>query len=339
MNREIQEPQRLSDAQPADERERFAAKVLRAVGEVTPPPLALARMRGQLNARLALRHRVAVRPLPRLALVVAALLATAGVVLAARSLLHARRPAASPGSDRTVVVATVPVAPSTAPAAPTAVALAAPASERSNGAGEPPRPVIGTASRARLPDPARTKPTRRAATRVTSATVAALAPEPIESDARLLAQALRKLRQEHDARGALALLDRYAQRFLAGRLAPEAALGRVEALMALGRRQEALRLLESTPAMPLGRETTLLRGELRASAGRCREANGDFGATLSVPPRDALDDRALFGRAFCHARNGDRAGARAEMQQYLSTFPQGRFAVEARRALAEPEGE
>jgi soluble lytic murein transglycosylase len=183
------------------------------------------------------------------------------------------------------------------------------------------------------------QPTRRAATPVASATVVALAPEPIESDARLLGQALRKLRQEHDARGALELLDRYSPRFLAGPLAPEAALGRIEALMTLRRRQEALRLIESTPALPLGRETTLLRGELRASAGRCREAIGDFGAALSVTPRDALDDRALFGRAFCRARNGDRAGARAEMQQYLSQFPRGRFAVEARRALAEPRGE
>ena len=169
--------------------------------------------------------------------------------------------------------------------------------------------------------------------------MSAVGPEPIESDARLLAQALRKLRQEHDARGALDLLDRYSQRFLAGRLAPEAALGRVEALMTLGRRQEALGLIEATPALPLGRETTLLRGELRASAGRCREAVGDFGAVLSAIPRDALDDRALFGRAFCRARNGDRVGARAEMLQYLSTFPQGRFAVEARRALAEPRGD
>jgi hypothetical protein len=218
---------------------------------------------------------------------------------------------------------------------PVAAAPPAPALDPSTGGDEPPS-VGRTTTRSPLPRPGRKEATRRAPPLPAPSAIAPPAPEPVESETRLLAHALRKLRQEHDAGGALQLLDRYAQRFAGGRLAPEAALGRVEALMMLDRRQEALRLIESTPVLPLGRESTVLRGELRASAGRCPEAVTDFGAALSATPRDALDDRALFGRAFCRARSGDRAGGRAELEHYLSTFPRGRFAVEARRALEQP---
>lgn len=203
-----------------------------------------------------------------------------------------------------------------------------------------PREPIRTPRPVRAPRPASTgaasQVSARPAVLEPPQAVAVAAPAPAESESHVLAQALRKLRQERDARGALQLLDGYAERFPRGRLAPEAALGRVEALMALDRRNEALRLLETTPSLPLGRETAVLRGELRASAGRCREAIADFGEALSASPRDALDDRALFGRAFCRARGGDRAGGRTELERYLSVFPQGRFAAQARRALEQP---
>ncbi len=445
MKPDAQDPERLSNAALTSDSERFAADVLRAVGEPPAPDvLALERVRRRLGARIAARRPFGMRRFLRPALVTAAIVVTAGAVLAARGLLRARnegalrvpagtvarfglrdgrvalagRAVARIEGDGALILdeGTLALATGQQPAvisrgdvnvrvAPHSVARAAVASgretafavvtgslkvERSGAAidvaagyecrdgkcaelgatesesvrrlldpasapepvtAEPaaPVPVPVTPTGGDKPSslnrvwtrppparPVRTQLTRRVPASVSSSSVVALAPEPAESESHLLAQALRKLRQEHDARGALELLDRYSQRFAGGRLAPEAALGRIEALMTLGRHQEALRLIESTPALPLGRETTLLRGELRASAGRCQEAIADFGAALSATPRDGLDDRALFGRAFCRARGGDRAGGRAELERYLSIFPKGSFAVEARRALEQP---
>lgn len=441
MKPDGQDPERLSNAALGDS-ERFAAEVLRAVGEpLALDLLGLERLRRRLGARIAARRRSGVRRLLRPALVTAAILVTAGVVLAARGLLRARnegglrvpagtvarfglrdgrialagravarierngaltldegtlalatgeQPAVISRGDVNVRVAPHSVAramvssdrdpdvavvagslrverlgaaidvaagyecqngkcvalgatesdavrrlldPSTAPESPTGPP-AAPAGVPSMG-GDKPLSTTRVATRLPLARPVRPV-MRRDSASARPSTVVALAPDPAESESHLLGQALRKLRQEHDARGALALLDQYSQRFAGGRLAPEAALGRLEALMTLGRHQESLRLIESTPALPLGRETIVLRGELRASAGRCVEAIADFGAALSATPRDGLDDRALFGRAFCRARGGDRAGGRAELERYLSIFPKGSFAVEARHALEQP---
>ena len=78
------------------------------------------------------------------------------------------------------------------------------------------------------------------------------------------------------------------------------------------------------------------RGELRADAGRCAEARADFDAVLSGDaPDDGVVERALYGRAACRERAGDREGARANLEAYLARFPAGRLRADpARAALA-----
>jgi TolA-binding protein len=151
---------------------------------------------------------------------------------------------------------------------------------------------------------------------------------------RMLAETLKRLR-DHDGAGALASLERYHERFPRGTLAPEAELLRVDALLLVGRRREALPILDGRvlAESPRARELGVVRGELRAEAGRCAEAARDFGAAL-VGIDDKLEERARYGRASCRARLGDPAGARDDLAAYLARFPAGRFAAEAREALA-----
>jgi hypothetical protein len=163
-------------------------------------------------------------------------------------------------------------------------------------------------------------------------TVDRVAPSRLAQESELLARALAMLRRQDDPRGALALLDEYQARFPAdGVLGPEAEVTRVEALVRLGRHQQALAILDAaTPvAAGAGRELLAARGELRAAAGRCGDALGDFEAVLRVErARDLPAERALHGRASCRSRTGDVAGARADLESYLARFPSGRFAAE-----------
>src|SRR6185295_2257611 len=147
------------------------------------------------------------------------------------------------------------------------------------------------------------------------------------------------LRAGRDPAGALDVLDLYRQRFPAGRLVAEASLARVEALLALGRRPEALSVVETMPDAPgeRARDRALLRGELRAEAGRCTEALADFtlaesraGSSL----RPAVEARAVWGQAACHARLGQIAPARRDFGRYLAAYPRERSAADARRWLA-----
>ena len=150
----------------------------------------------------------------------------------------------------------------------------------------------------------------------------------------MLATAIRKLRREGDARGALAALDEYAASFPGGELSAEADLVRVEALLAVGERGAALRLLdERADANPRARQALLVRGELRAAAGRCGEAAGDLGRVLASSRGDALDERALYARASCLSRLHDFSAARRDLDTYLAQFPAGPHAVEVAQTL------
>jgi tetratricopeptide (TPR) repeat protein len=150
-------------------------------------------------------------------------------------------------------------------------------------------------------------------------------------ESELLARALAKLRRDHDASAALTLLDEHARSFPNGTLRLEADVARVDALLALGRHAEALGLLERLPIDRLGRgaELRVIRGELLAH-GEPRRALGDFERALAMGLPQALEERALFGRAASRLKVGDEAGGRADLASYLAKYPNGRFAAQAR---------
>ena len=154
-------------------------------------------------------------------------------------------------------------------------------------------------------------------------------------ESRLLGLALRELRQTHDAKQALVRLDEYTARFPSGLLKVEAQAARVDALMLLGRRDEALGLLEHTTftRLPRGGELTVLRGELRAASGRCREALSDFAASGDSGSTAEVAERGLYGQGMCRAHLGDLAGAESDLRAYLARFPAGRFRASAQATL------
>src|SRR4029078_13137378 len=109
------------------------------------------------------------------------------------------------------------------------------------------------------------------------------------------------------------------------------------ALLRTQRTGDALALMDRSGPSPAGssRDLRIARAELRAAAGRCADAAADFDLLLRPDrPLDAITERALWGRASCRAA-GDSAGARRDLQDYLTIFPRGRFAADARAALGE----
>jgi hypothetical protein len=160
-------------------------------------------------------------------------------------------------------------------------------------------------------------------------------PPPPPSEAGVLAGAFHELRSSGDARAALRALDDYDRRFPTGALRGESRIARAEALLALDRRREALPLLDGLEATgaALTRDVRVARGELLAEAGRCPEAVGDFDAVLAASAGDASGGRALYGRASCRLRDGDRARARQDLERYLLVHPDGPFAAAARHAV------
>jgi hypothetical protein len=163
-------------------------------------------------------------------------------------------------------------------------------------------------------------------------------------EAALVASMFRALHTERDPARALALAESHARAFPSGELSVEATAARVEALLALGRRPQALEILDgvSDEAAATSPARTLLRGELRLAAGRCAEALHDFAAVESaraVSGTNDLGSRALVGHATCSAQLGDLIGAGASFARYLQILPRGPAAGEARRFLsAHPVG-
>jgi hypothetical protein len=162
-------------------------------------------------------------------------------------------------------------------------------------------------------------------------------PSALAQESRLLAGAIHKLRQEHDPGQALAMLDEHRVRFAAkGALEPEANVTRIEALLRLGRHDQALGLLDglALTTAGVGREMLVARAELRAEKGRRAVALNDFNLLLSADaPPDVVSERALYGRATCRAQMGDGTGARTDLENYLARFPTGRFANQARTLI------
>ena len=134
-----------------------------------------------------------------------------------------------------------------------------------------------------------------------------------------------------NARGALRAIDQHLQAFPRGTLELEARVARVDALLALGRRQDARRELSALPLESVGRkfELRLIRAELWADDD-CRAALSDFQVLIGEPLPSAWAERALFGRGACLLKLGDRAAAQRDFARYLERFPSGRFAEQIR---------
>lgn len=127
--------------------------------------------------------------------------------------------------------------------------------------------------------------------------------------------------------GALADLVALRDRFPSGALVAEAALSRVEVLIALHRDDaltEASAFLERFPESERRAEVLILRAELWRRANRLAEASADLDAA-AIDPRWA--DEAHWRQCFV-AQNQERA-----VTTYLRLHPDGAHAAEARAAL------
>ncbi len=168
----------------------------------------------------------------------------------------------------------------------------------------------------------------------------AVASSIVESDEQMsLGRALRRLRREHDAEGALVILGQLGRAYPDSRFAFERSSLEVEALLSLGRDGEALGRLDGLPLdqLPRGAERYVVRGELRARAQRWSEARDDFQHALSLTSgQPAWSERALWGRAMAHLRLQNRESATADLRTYVDRFPSGKYVKEAARLLATP---
>jgi TolA-binding protein len=157
-------------------------------------------------------------------------------------------------------------------------------------------------------------------------------------EAASLAAALSVLKAggKDNAGRALQAIEQHLRTFAGGVLELEARVARVDALLVLGRRQEARRELSALPIENVGRknELRLIRAELRADDD-CRSALGDFQVLVDQSLPTAWAERALFGRGVCLLKLGDKAAAERDFSRYLARFPSGRFADQI-RAQARP---
>jgi len=170
--------------------------------------------------------------------------------------------------------------------------------------------------------------------RASHATPAAIVPTNGQA---MLGKAMRSLRNDRDPAAALDILARHEALFPQSPLASERSVLEVEALLALGRDDQALLRLDrmSLDNTPRSAERYVVRGELRARVKRWQEAGADFDRALAHGRGTSpWQERALWGRAVTRTQAGDHAGARADLQLYLQIYPTGRFASEAARLLA-----
>jgi len=123
----------------------------------------------------------------------------------------------------------------------------------------------------------------------------------LSAEAQSLAKALARWRRDNDAEGALALLDSHQDRFEHGAFAVESNVARAEILLALGRRSQALEVLDSLnlEQLPLARELQTIRGELRGEFGRCQESREDLSRVVLKTNVDELGQRAIRAIAKC----------------------------------------
>jgi predicted Zn-dependent protease len=160
----------------------------------------------------------------------------------------------------------------------------------------------------------------------------------LAEETRLFRAALARLRVARDPHGALVLLDGYATAFPRGSYIAEASVARIDALLAAGRRADALAALRklSLSSLPRRVELTVMRAELASAAGDCTGGRADFDAALAERLPTGLQERALYGRALCRERLGDHPGARDDLDLLLSRFPRSPLTEAARSSLGDP---
>ena len=302
---------------PGDSDEALAGALLRSAKAVQPLP---AKNLAEVAARLRSRERRVSRKLAWQFAIAIGLLLFGGAVSAA--VMHfLRGPSAAPSS----------------PAAPVSMPSRERVRRRHVVAAQPPAPAVPPVpdlppvSSEGKPESLPGKPS------LESAPAPLANPSALAQESRLLAGAIHKLRQERNPGQALAMLDQHRARFGAkGALEPEAEVTRIEALLRLGRHDQALGLLDAQmlTAAGVGREMLVARAELRAEKGRCGAALNDFNLLVAADaPPDLVTERALYGRATCRAQQGDWAEARGDLEHYLARFTKGRFADQARAAI------
>ncbi len=168
-------------------------------------------------------------------------------------------------------------------------------------------------------------------------------PPPVvdDPDVTLYTRALSQLNLEHDPTAALGTLEANRFKHPNGLFRGEAAVAEVQAELLLGRKSEALALLDAMQArtfdgIPQASELKLLRAELLGQVRRCGDALPVLTQYLedSIPSEER--ERALYARATCLALLGDRNGSENDRRAYLREFPDGRFASQVRQGLALP---
>jgi outer membrane protein assembly factor BamD (BamD/ComL family) len=117
-------------------------------------------------------------------------------------------------------------------------------------------------------------------------------------------------------------------------LDPEARLNLLDCELRLHQlgaaRSEVDRFLSKYPNSERLPELLFLRGELLRSSGQCGKALPDYAAALSSPRRGA---DALYFKAWCQQKTGDRDGAADSLRAYLDRYPSGSHAKEASAGL------
>jgi TolA-binding protein len=142
-------------------------------------------------------------------------------------------------------------------------------------------------------------------------------------------------RQLHDLPSARDAFSTYVSDYPHGSLQQEVRLSLIEVDTALSRSKEALSLassfLESYPSSERAPDVRLLRANLLREQGRCDDALADYRQLVAHP---TLGEEALFFTAWCQRQGDHLDDAEASLHDLLQRFPNGRYAAEARAALA-----
>jgi len=340
--------------EPSEPSQARAAALLR---QVPAPPALSAEQLERIEDRLRARARQGKAPMPAWLKWAIGVGAFGGAPLAFAAVMKlVFAPAAStPEAERHVPSpagqSQAAPAPPAASASATDIPAAAPSAAAGSSALAMPaassRPVVAPSAGGAPPMEMDLRPRAPAASKRAAAPAPAASPavsaSTLKDESALLAAALSKLRADHDPAGALESLDAYRLRFPDGVLRDEARVGRVDALLALGRRPDARAELAAIGsgklgAMPRGLELRVLEAELEAEAGHCDRATALFDALLAQPS-PAVEERSLFGRATCRAKRGEPDGAAADLRRLLQRHPHGEYAPAAEKLLQDVGGD